>query len=60
MDNGLNPDPYLMVKNNSSDNGSNPDPNTQWKEKMCKRFESGSVTKVWSKMDNGSNPDPNL
>ncbi len=27
MDNGLNPDPYLIVKKNNLDNGSNPDPN---------------------------------
>ncbi len=34
MDNGSNPDPYLMLKNNNSDNGSNPDFDTQWKEKV--------------------------
>ena len=42
MDNGSNPDPYLMLKNNNLDNGSNPDPDTQWKENV----------------ENGSNPDP--
>ncbi len=42
VDNGSNPDPYLLLKNNNSDNGSNPDPDTQWKENV----------------ENGSNPDP--
>ncbi len=29
MDNGSNPDPYLIVKKNNLDNGSNPDPKPQ-------------------------------
>jgi hypothetical protein len=29
LENGSNPDPYLIVKKNKLDNGSNPDPNTQ-------------------------------
>jgi hypothetical protein len=29
MENGSNPDPYLIVKKNNLDNGSNPDPNTR-------------------------------
>ncbi len=43
MENGSNPDPYLIVKKNNLDNGLNPDPNTQWENNV----------------DNGSNPDPN-
>ena len=43
MENGSNPDPYLIVKKNNLDNGSNPDPKPQSR----------------GKRENSLNPDPN-